>query len=184
MSPVAANLLLLIALLLMMAAAVARYAVSVIFDARLALKARNLEALTKELEGIRAEASELEAEYALLRPRSDRLRRELVMTRRQLAEVDRERYAVVQLLGQPGEDRIGFLYELFYQPVEGRFGRSPFDLRFWTHRSFVEVWADSAQTAERQLGISFDSKAGYRRSALIQERRIGPPPRPGGQNGR
>ena len=173
MSPAAAENLMLFGLVLFLAGACWRYGIGIVYEARMAQTRKDAEKLRTDIERVRAEGEGFDEAYQEARPKIERLRRDIAMAKRRTAELAKGRFAVIQQMGRPGEDRRCFVFELFRgDPAAGQMeGRPTVDRRFWNHRNFVEVWAQDADTASRQVTLTFDARSGYRRSALIEERR-------------
>lgn len=174
MSAAAADNLMLFGLVLFLAAACWRYGVGIVYEARIVQTRREVDKLRQDVDRAMREAEEFEEAYQTARPRIDRLRRDIAVAKRRTAELAKGRFAVVQQMGRPGDGRRCFLFELFRGDTPSQTDARPtFDPRFWAHRNFVEVWAQDAPMASRQVALTFDPRAGFRRSALIEEKRHG-----------
>ncbi len=174
MSESAAENLMLFGLVLFLAAACWRYGVGIVYEARVMQTRREADKTRQEVERTRRDADEFEEAYEAARPKIERLRRDIAMAKRRTAELSKGRFAVVQQMGRPGDDRRCYVFELFRGPAPAHQEVRPVhDNRFWNFRNFVEVWAADAETASRQIAITFDPRAGFRRSALIEERSHG-----------
>lgn len=168
--------LLLISLMMFIAAACWRYGVGLLFEMRALQRSREVERLGAETKVIVRQAAELDEAYRELRQKADAMRRETGILKRQIAEQARNRYTIIQSLGKAAPERRCFVFELLRTdgPGSRQPGQRPAaDPRFWLHRTFAEVWAEDARAAARLVELTFDSRSGFRRSSLLEERAFG-----------
>ncbi|ACJ00754.1 hypothetical protein [Rhodospirillum centenum] len=169
--------ILLISLLLFIGAACWRYGVGLLFEMRGLQRSRELERLVAETKGIVRQAAELDLAYREQRQKADAMRRETGIIKRQVADLARNRFTIVQPLGRPAPERRCFVFELLRTDAPGARqppGQRPLaDPRFWLHRSYAEVWSEDARTAARLVELTFDARSGFRRSSLLEERAFG-----------